>query len=103
MNEAFSADDFVARVLAMRTTQHVRFLARYGHELTILARVAFLDDDYESARACNETLHRILGHIGAVLTNTDATRDERFARMLVESADQRGRADLLVRSLGIAT
>lgn len=72
-------DPVVARFRVMTDAERRNALARFVHELTIAARGAFLEDNFEQARWCNETIHRVSG----VLMKT--TLEESFVETLTES------------------
>jgi|SRR6266568_1197800 len=85
--------------LVMNVDERVRFLALYAHELTILARMHFKDGDWEAARQCNETVHRIVGYLGTALLNPDALVHESFIAMTTNGAQERGWGQILQQSL----
>lgn len=99
MMDEFSTEEIVARAIAMPVTQRVRCLMGYAHELTIRARAYFLEEQYESARGCNEALHQITGHIHSLLSTSDPSRDVSFMEMIVRAAQQSGHIQVLARSL----
>src|SRR6188768_2185891 len=99
MNENITLNEVVARFLTLSVSQKQLFLATYASELTILARGHFLDKDYELARQCNESIHRITGHIASLARRPEAAPDESFIDMIVKSAAQKGWGDLVLRSL----
>jgi hypothetical protein len=72
----------------------IRFLARFGHNLTIAARDTY---DFqaptvhapERLRAINEIQHRVLGHIHALLAQSEwRYSDDALISILLEHDDQ---------------
>lgn len=78
------------------------FLATYASEITILARGHFADKNYELARQCNESVHRLSGYVASLLRSPEAAADASFIDMLVQGASQKGWSEILVRSLQMA-
>ena len=86
----------------MTPLQKQLFLAAYAHELTILARMYFVDENYEQAKYCNETLHRLTGYLGSSpLWKPEAAvaTDVNFIEMIIQSAKHRGWSEIVTRSL----
>lgn len=99
MSDKITFEGVGPRFAAMTPAQRQLFLATYAHEITILARGHFAEKDLESARLCNETLHRVVGHLGTLLRNPTAAVESSFAEMLVAGAIQKGWGEILLRSM----
>lgn len=100
MNEHFPADDLKQLFLQLDGKARQQALVAYGHELTILARMHFSDGEVDGARACNESLHRLMGHLRA--QPEDARAQESFIGMTVEVAQRRGWTQILRQALAQA-
>jgi hypothetical protein len=85
--------------LAMNVDERQRFLTAYAHELTVLARMHFADSEWEPARECNESLHRILGYLLSAMRDQDAYKNRSFIEMIVKGAHARGWSHILQRTL----
>lgn len=82
----------------------VLFLCRYIHELTVAARGYFLEQEFERARLCNESIHRIAGHVCFILCGmVPSGANESFVSMLIDGANARGWSSMLERSFRHAT
>ncbi len=99
MNDKITLEGVGPRFVAMTPVQRQLFLATYAHEITILARGHFAEKNFESARLCNETLHRLVGHMGSLLRNPAPVVEPSFAEMLVAGAVQKGWGEILLRSM----
>jgi hypothetical protein len=75
------------------------FLAGYAYELTVLARGCFEDGEFDTARACNETIHRLMGFLVKLGRGAGADSEESFVEMIVAGAQQKGFGQLLLRAL----
>src|SRR6266403_5717069 len=74
-------------------------LLQYALDLTILARAYFVEQKHESARDCNETLHRILGFLRNELGSAPRRARDSMSSMLVKDAHQGGRFQILRHAL----
>ena len=93
-------DDVASRFVAMSESEKRLFLTVYAHDLTVLARMYFLDSDHERAWKCNETIHKILGYLSSGWLNPKKELDAMsFIGMLVRSASQDGWSYDLIRAL----
>lgn len=89
--------------LTMTMGDRQRFLAAYAHELTILARGHFADRAWEPAGQCNETIHRIVGHLASSREDSDPLAAGSFIDMLIAGAEARGWSWVLHRTMVRAT
>jgi hypothetical protein len=99
MNTKITLDEVASLLVAMPLLQKQLFLASYASEITILARGYFADKNFETARQCNESLHRLSGHMGTLLRKPEAAADANFIAMIVQAAKQKGWGEILIRSL----
>jgi hypothetical protein len=76
-------------------------LLQYCLELTILARMDFVDGTPIAAQECNEALHRILGFLNAEFGSATCGQKDFMIGMIVTSAEQKKRLLLLQRSLEV--
>ena len=89
---------YVNRFSALRPDQQATVLAKFGHELTIAARDTYVVGAPgltapDRLRAINETQHRVLGHIDALLTNRrDRYPDDVIIGILLTHEDESLRA-----------
>ena len=74
-------------------------LIQYALELTILARAHFLEGDFESAKDCNESLHRILGFVEKRLKNKSREQVDSMVDAVVASAAKKARLQILLDSI----
>lgn len=74
----------VTRFRMMSDTQRREVLLSYLHELTILARAYFADSEFDRARLCNETVHRVTGFMLGPLMGDD------FLETLAVGAREKG-------------
>ena len=102
MNDKITFEQIASRFAAMTPPQKHLFLVNYAHQITTLARANFAEQNVESARLCNETLHRVLGYLGTVLRNPSTTDESSFIEMLVAGAAQKGWSEILLRSMQMA-
>lgn len=91
-------EDLRQDFLTMDVHQRQRFLTIYAHELTVLARVHLADGEWEAARQCNESLHRITGYLASSARSPEATVDVSFILMIVNVARERGWGQILRES-----
>jgi len=97
-NDQITLQEVPQRFVGITAVERQLFLAIYAHELTILARHYFAEQDFAAARLCNETLHRLVAYIGKLLRNPSLVESS-FADMLVAGAIQKGWGDILCRSM----
>jgi hypothetical protein len=99
MNRSLALNDLPSYFVAMEAPRRLLFLAIYSSEITILERGYFVDKNYEAARLCNESIHRIAGYMASLLSNPEAAVESAFMEMLIQGARQKGWSQILVRSL----
>jgi hypothetical protein len=102
MNRSIAPDEIAPLFREMTPFQKRNFLAAYAHELTIVARMHFADEEYELARQCNESLHRLTGYLASSSSRSpeaEVETDSSFIEMMVQGANHRGWTDILIRSL----
>jgi hypothetical protein len=95
-------EEIVVLFVGMTPVQEQIFLAAYAHELTILARMYFVDESYQEAKYCNESLHLLTGYMGSSplrKPETTAATDVSFIETIVEYAKHRGWSEIVTRSL----
>jgi hypothetical protein len=97
MNEDITIDSVPAYFLKMSSMQRQLFLTRYVHQITIFERGYFADKNYESARLCNETIHRIVGYMSSPLLNPEGIIESSFIETIIASAAQKGWSEVLLR------
>lgn len=95
-------DDAKRQYRSLSMEAQLRFLASFGHSLTIAARDAYDPGapggvwDPERLRAINEIQHRILGHIHALLLKSEQRYpDDVLVSIMLGSDDQRIHPDAL--------
>jgi hypothetical protein len=62
----------------------------YSLQLTISARACFIGGEFELAKKCNETVHRLLGYILKQLTVGAADQTQSMIAMVVADAAKNG-------------
>jgi hypothetical protein len=78
---------------ALSASEQIRFLVRVGWELTLVGRETYVVggiglSDPERLRVVNELQHRLLGHIGALLSGSTQRRpDASIVRTLLEHSE----------------
>jgi hypothetical protein len=95
INREASAAEAAAELLRLSPGCLELALVQYALELTILARAYFLEEKVESARDCNETLHRLLGFVGQRLRGKGAEQLIPMIETLAASAAQKGWLQIL--------
>ncbi|WP_408890838.1 hypothetical protein ACJ2CR_11420 [Myxococcus faecalis] len=85
-----------ACILVLPEERRPWFYLAYAHQVTIVAREHFLDARVERARRCNETLHRLTGHLARLHSGeVDTATETSFVKMVVGGADSEGWLSLL--------
>jgi len=96
------------KALASRTVDELRalptdlfhsVLLRYCADLTISARMHFVDERFQAARDCNETLHRILGFLANELGGKASGAKDSMIEMVVAGAEHQRRLSMLRKAL----
>ena len=86
---------------AMAPNEQVRFLARFGHNLTIAARDTYVVGSLgvqspERLRTINERLHRLFSHIEALLVTGKARLpDDVFVDSMLDHPDEPLRSQVM--------
>lgn len=97
------ADECRSLIVGMATGDRIQFYLAYAHQITITARWSY--DELDSVlrlRDCNETLHRLAGHLLELQAGrVDAATEESFAGMIVADAESRGWLATLRRSFPV--
>jgi hypothetical protein len=102
MMPQLSIDEVVPVFLRMSAAQRQLCLSAYTHEITILARAHFQEREFEKARLCNETIHRIAAYSMSLLDHEPRPLESSFIDGLAGGAVQRGWVDILVRSVELS-
>ncbi len=92
-------DELYAEIAGLPREELVKFYAAYLHEITMVAREGYDPIDFEHLRQCNETLHRIAGHLNALFDSGDLGDIGSFARMCISVAENRGWLGIVERAL----
>lgn len=92
-------DEIHTEIIGLPREDLVRFYAAYLHEITIVARDGYDPIAFEHLRQCNETIHRIAGHLNALFDSGNSGGIDSFARMCVIVAEKRGWLGIVERSL----
>jgi hypothetical protein len=90
MSETSPDIDVTRSFMAMSVVERQHFLVVYAYELTVLARMNFLDGKVERARECNEVLHSLMGSLRTSLSGQDTGAHESFIAMIAHVAQRRG-------------
>lgn len=109
-SDATRADLCRDRLLGLSQDQVVRAYLVYAHSVTIEARAAYPEPEPplpvrpDLSRRCNETLHRLTGHLGRLVSGkSDDQSNRSFAEMVVAGAGQDGCLSILERAIEVAT
>jgi len=94
-----SSQQIIAELRALQPRVLHLVLLQYCLELTISARMHFVDGRYPVAQDCNETLHSILGFLRSELGDTPRGQVESMVNMIVRNAEQKGGLHLLALAL----
>lgn len=96
------ADECRSLIVGMSTSGRILFYLTYAHRVTIVAREFYDDLDSLRLRDCNETLHRLAGHLVKLQSiGVDSATEESFAKMIVADAGSRGWLSMLRRSFTV--
>lgn len=93
--------ELIAALTALPAKRLSQVFLQYALDLTVSARMHFVDGRYQAAEACNETLHVVIGFVN-ILPN-DKPRDElnSMIGLVVGDAEQKHRLPILRKALEV--
>jgi len=94
-----SMDQMIAELGTLQPRKLNLVLLQYCLELTISARMHFVDNRHPAARDCNETLHSILGFLRADINEPSQSQLGSMVDTIVRDAEHAGRLQTLALAI----